>query len=362
MLKSEKRRAPSWTDRVLFKKSSIDSKKPNVELLSYNNCMEMMSSDHKPVRALFKMNIRRIDDKLQQETRQQLIQQIVDNPDTQPRGQVSSSFIDFEKVHFMEYKEKNIVLENTGQVLMLFKFISTAEGDVVFPPWLQVEPSSGVLAPGEKAVLRFEITVDPTNSAPLNRGEQRILDILILRIEECKDFFISIDGDYVPTCFGVPLEQLSELTVPILEVTNTAYKPVPALNQIDVPKELWMLMNYLWSPTTFNMESLFLEHGDLVVSTYIRECLDNGTQFDSNILLGGSPISSSGEEQDLANSMTRLNLTEEEKRQKEIISANSMIDVLVAFLECLPEPVISTHLYERALDAGDSSDAMNMVK
>ncbi|KAI7888825.1 Endonuclease/exonuclease/phosphatase [Mucor mucedo] len=360
---SEKRRAPSWTDRVLFKKSPVDSTRPSVELLSYKNCMTMMNSDHKPVRALFRMNIRKIDSRKQHETRQRLIQQIVDNPDTQPRGDISSSFIDFEKVRFMEYKEKNILLENTGQVLMLFKFISSGEEDVVFPPWLQVEPSSGVLAPGEKVVLRFEVTVDPTISAPLNRGEQSIEDILILRLADCKDFFISINGDYIPTCFGVPLEQLSELTVPILQVTNTAYKPMPVLNQIDVPKELWMLMNFLWSPTMFSMEPLFLEHGDLVVSTYIRDCLDNGTQFDGNVLLGGSsPTGVEGEGEQLATSMEHLNLTEEEKRRKEIVSANSMIDVLVAFLECLPEPVISTHLYERALDAGDSSDAMNILK
>lgn len=255
--KSEKRRAPSWTDRVLFKKSPMDATRQSLTLLSYTNCMEMMASDHKPVRALLQLNVRKIDSRLQTLTRERLIQQIVDHPDTQPRGDISSSFVIFGKVRFMEYKEKTILLENTGQVLMLFKFISSGEGDAVFPPWLQVEPSSGVLAPGEKVVLRFEITVDPTISAPLNRGEQKMAVILILRLENCKDFFIDIDGDYIPTCFGVPLEQLSELTVPILEVTNTSIqKSSPVLNQIDVPKELWMLMNFLWNPNMFSLVPL----------------------------------------------------------------------------------------------------------
>ena len=35
-----------------------------------------------------------------------------------------------------------------------------------------------------------------------------------------------------------------------------------------------------------------------------------------------------------------------------------MVDVLIAFLECLPEPVIPTALYELALEASDSSQAM----
>lgn len=214
-----------------------------------------MLSDHKPVRALLELNVRKINSRLQEQTKEKLTKQIIDNTDTQPRGDISSSFIDFEKVQFMEYKEKNILLENTGQVLTIFKFISNVEGEAILPPWLQVTPSSGVLAPGEKVVLRFEITVDPTISAPLNRGEQKIDDILILRLENCKDFFISITGDYIPTCFGVPLEQLSELTVPILEVTNNVQKPSPFQNQIDVPKELWMLMNFLWNPNMFSMVS-----------------------------------------------------------------------------------------------------------
>lgn len=98
-----------------------------------------------------------------------------------------------------------------------------------------------------------------------------------------------------------------------------------------------------------------MEHGDLVISTYIRDCLDNGNQFDANVLLGGQST------RDIDTAFSQLTLSDEEKQHKEVISANSMIDVLVAFLECLPEPVISTHLYERALEAGESVEAMNTV-
>lgn len=102
-----------------------------------------------------------------------------------------------------------------------------------------------------------------------------------------------------------------------------------------------------------------MEHGDLLVSTYIRNCLDNGKQFDASILLGGQP---SREIVDTESALSEMTLVaDEEKLRKEAISANSMIDVLVAFLECLPEPVISTHLYERALEAGESMEAMTTV-
>ncbi|KAG2235121.1 hypothetical protein INT48_006502 [Thamnidium elegans] len=368
---SEKRRAPSWTDRILWKKDRLDSKKQSLSLKSYSNCMDMMMSDHKPVRALMELSVRKIDSRLQNETREKLVQQLKDHQDDQPRGDLSSSFVDFEKVQFMEYKEKLILLENTGQVLTVFKFMPKGENDTILPPWLQVSPLSGVLAPGEKVVIRFEITIDPTISAPLNRGEQTLSDILILRLENCKDFFISVDGDYVKTCFGVPLEQLSEMPVPISEAAarnlemSSQYSgsppssPVPPLNQINLPKQLWKVMNFLWNSNMFCIESLFLEHGDLIVSTYIKKCLDNQEQFDTNILLGGQP-SANYENSDADSEITLI--SEDDKSRKEAISANSMIDVLVAFLECLPDPVVPTNMYERALEAAESYEAMNYLK
>ncbi|KAG2196876.1 hypothetical protein INT46_006055 [Mucor plumbeus] len=384
---SEKRRAPSWTDRILWKKDRKGANKQSLELKSYKNCMEMMMSDHKPVRALLELNVRKIDSRLQKQTQEKLAKQLKENQDDQPRGEISSSFVDFGKVQFMEYKEQNVILTNTGTVLTVFKFLPKDASGIILPPWLQVTPLSGVVAPGENVVIRFEVTIDPTISAPLNRGEENMDEILILRLENSKDFFISVAGDYIPTCFGVPLEQLSEMAVPISEAAaknlqrakptnsnNPQQPPSPVLNQIDLPKELWKVMNFLWNANMFKIESLFLEHGDLIVSTYIRKCLDNGEQFDTNVLLGGEPTTGdnvepistqeadeSNELFDVKSTLSELSL-DNDKLGKEAISANSMIDVLVAFLECLPEPVITTNMYERALEASESIEAMNILK
>ncbi|KAG1103661.1 hypothetical protein G6F39_001752 [Rhizopus arrhizus] len=261
---SEKRRAPSWTDRVLWKKERFDSpRREQLELVDYNHCMNMMMSDHKPVRALVALQIRKINSRLLQSTHDALVQQLKQSQDVQPRGEISSSFIDFEKVQFLEHKEKTILLQNTGQVLTLFKFLPKGDQTTILPPWLQVSPTSGVLAPGERVVIRFEVMVDPSISTPLNRGEQKMEDILILRLENSKDFFISVSGDYVPTCFGVPLELLSEMSVPISETAaqnllqqqqqQQQVRPSSGLNQIDLPKELWKVMNFLWNSNMFRI-------------------------------------------------------------------------------------------------------------
>lgn len=63
---SGKRRAPAWTDRILWKKERVGTSAPKedndgkpLKLLEYGDCMDMMLSDHKPVRALFQTKVER---------------------------------------------------------------------------------------------------------------------------------------------------------------------------------------------------------------------------------------------------------------------------------------------------------------
>lgn len=234
---SKKKREPSWTDRILWKKDRNNATKESVELLSYTDCIKMKLSDHKPVRALMNLNIRRIDEKRQKEVRDNLIKGVKEHQDVHPQGQISTSFVDFEKVHFMEYKEKNITLENPGDIVAAFRFLPNEFTGTELPPWLQISPISGVLAPNEKVVIRFKILVDPTNSAPLNGQTQTINEFLLLRVENCKDYYINVFGQYKPTCFGAHLE---DLTVD---------------EKVGVPTQLNKIVNYLSNDKIYSMVS-----------------------------------------------------------------------------------------------------------
>ena len=50
---SNKKRTPSWCDRILFKKNK------NLEIVKYDK-VNYMSSDHKPVYGIFMINVKRI--------------------------------------------------------------------------------------------------------------------------------------------------------------------------------------------------------------------------------------------------------------------------------------------------------------
>jgi phosphatidylinositol-bisphosphatase len=236
----------------------------------------MMLSDHKPVQALMALDIRKINRTLQIRTLNELHKQLDENKDQQPYGEISSSHVEFGQVQFMEYKEKTLVLKNSGHVLTYFRFIPKLDETNISPAWLTVSPLSGVMAPGEKVTLRFELTVDPTNATQLNLGKEKLEDVLILHLENSRDFFISINGTYQTTCFGLPLATLSDVSVPISStaalniirksaasaaanaVNQQVPQPPPDLNQIDLPTPLWKLMNFLWNENMFKIVKVFV--------------------------------------------------------------------------------------------------------
>ncbi|KAI9023869.1 Endonuclease/exonuclease/phosphatase [Phycomyces nitens] len=361
---SEKRRAPSWTDRILWKKSgNDDDHNKRQSLLSYDSCMKMMTSDHKPVRALFETNVRKIDHQRLALTKDKLIKRLVTTKDQTPKANLLDSFVKFGDVQFMEFKERSIVLENTGMVLVTFRF--KGKSNEIIPSWLTVHPTSGVLGPGEKVVIQFELMIDPSISAPFNKREKEINEILVLRIKDGGDYFIVVEGKYQPTCFGVPLEDLASMPVPVNPIRYTPLQnpknrtSEPSndrqAQQVNLPKELWKVLNFLWNKNMLSIESLFLKHGDRVICHYIRQCMDADLPFDSDILLGKDAKDEQAAPDTFVDNLSEDN---DEDLEKEALGANSMVDVLVAFLECLPEPVIPTNMYLLALEAADSPEAM----
>lgn len=55
----------------------------------------------------------------------------------------------------------------------------------------------------------------------LNSGEDKIEDILVLHLDGGKDYFLTISGTYLPSCFGTSLEALCRMKRPIREVPIT---------------------------------------------------------------------------------------------------------------------------------------------
>ena len=67
-------------------------------------------------------------------------------------------------------------------------------------------------------MVEFTVLVDEDSAPSLTTGEELLEDILVLHLEKGKDFFISVSGNYLPSCFGSSLKTLVNLHTYIREV------------------------------------------------------------------------------------------------------------------------------------------------
>jgi phosphatidylinositol-bisphosphatase len=162
---SEKRRAPAWTDRVLWRKARAylephakEGHHSDIQLTSYASCMDLMMSDHKPVNAIMRLKARKIDVERQAKVKSDIVKRVVENrEDRRPDARISNSFVEFGDVRFMTEKEVSITLENTGQMVDSWCFIPKLNEAVICKPWLEISKLSGVLGPGKKSHHHFKL-------------------------------------------------------------------------------------------------------------------------------------------------------------------------------------------------------------
>ena len=121
------------------------------------------------------------------------------------------------------------------------------------------------------------MSVDCDSAPSLSSGQNIVDDILVLHLEGGKDFFLSVTGNYLPSCFGSSLETLVHLHTYIREVPTadlldlslssswdhcSLQKPPqpssspsppshsPSLSRrttppLDIPKELYQMVTFL---------------------------------------------------------------------------------------------------------------------
>ncbi|PNT68462.1 hypothetical protein BRADI_3g40800v3 [Brachypodium distachyon] len=179
----EKKRIPAWCDRILYRDSCSESigecslQCPVVAAItSYEACMDITDSDHKPVRCTFSVDIARVDELIR---RQEYGKIIASNEKLRCLLQESHCVPD------TIISTNNIILDNQETVVLrianncginkcAFEILcegqSTSKQDGTepdfvprasfgFPQWLEVLPSIGLIEPGET----IEVTVHHEN-------------------------------------------------------------------------------------------------------------------------------------------------------------------------------------------------------
>jgi phosphatidylinositol-bisphosphatase len=239
-----------------------------------------------------------------------------------PKIELSSLTLEFDQVKYECERSIALEIKNVGNTLAHWHFVAKTEESKVSKRWLSFKPCRGLLKPNEVATITFTIFVDKKTAQAINLGRDNLVDNLTLRVENAYDTFIGVMAEYERSCFGMLLEELLYTPGPVRETSPIEYRPGKN-NEIDestilnniltdtklsIPKELWRLVDALWSTGAIRETDLFVTEGNPDEVKAIRESLDTGTDFP-------------------------------------VCSAHSIVETFISFLSALPQPILPPSTY-----------------
>ena len=222
----KKLRAPAWCDRVLWCERDATNHPSHTRQLAYGRD-ELKISDHKPVYSLFETSVKNIVVKKRTAVYGEVMRTL-DKFENQslPKVDLNKTTVDFGTIYYSNKATETIHLTNTGKVVAHFRLVPKLDESAVCKPWMTAAPASGMLIPGESAKITFTATIDNATAQLLNESAETLEDILILRLENGRDHYLTVEGEYARSCFGMSCGDLVKVSEPVRDVPLKAKQRV----------------------------------------------------------------------------------------------------------------------------------------
>lgn len=233
------------TDREVVTTSSGFEDRLHIDY--YTSHQRVLSSDHKPLDAVFTLTYEAVDSDLKMKVHQEVAREldkaenesrpmvtVVVDPahdiDDSTESKVDSPGVEgvnFGKVRYDRPRSRNITVANTGRVPATVGFVDrSVDGEQsggVAPPWLKIEFDKAsdnenanpnalreyTLQPGDAANVELTVHVTEIPQARrLNDGVENLEDVLVLRIQNGRDYFLPVRSVWLQSAFGRSLDKL----------------------------------------------------------------------------------------------------------------------------------------------------------
>jgi hypothetical protein len=239
-------------EAVVTKEGFVD----RILLDIYTSHQRVLSSDHKPLNAVFTLEydavVPELKSKVQQEVARELdraenegrpgITIVIDHSQDADAGVEAQSSpntpmggaegVEFGGVSFQKRKRRVLTIANTSQVPSTFAFVErpseSGDGDRIAPPWITLSFTGSeldkcqqsddlkrefTLEPGDAINAALEICIQELSMVrSLNEGTMKLDDVLVLRVKDGRDHFIPIRGSWLQSCFGRQVDELIRIS------------------------------------------------------------------------------------------------------------------------------------------------------
>ena len=220
--------------------------------------------------------------------------------------------------------------------------------------------------PKDKALVTVIISVDPKHVFDFNRGNLDFAGVLLFKLTNSKEIYISTKGNWELSCFGEGPEILCRLENPISNYCLTEFlgliskveqpsipdrlvshletsQPPPVENGIYlIPKEIWRLVDFIYKYGLMVDELLDMK-SDPIICQHFRSCLANGQKFDIEQLLTDFTTCDEGYPALSATDMKSLKLSPMEPTficRGAPVAVASAIDTLCLILRAGKDPIV----------------------